>query len=550
MDSATTLLVLLAAGVNFGWQPAEHSADGYEYIVQVEPELLDALRRGESVPIESNVPPEVGPIRKVSLVVGRGELPRDSVSAVQRTAYFAGQAGWTPDPVNSAPTTGEPAAASTYDRYGQLPTATASGNSPPPSVLERAQAAVTETGTALHEGVDAGIQAANQQFSRAGEQVVEATRNASQEFSQQLQGMVGDPVAQMQSYTNSTRGTPAPISGSADTQRQQVTNPFATSAAQPAATGSRPPGGVAPPPWPPAGLQNSQSLSNTLPVDQTIAPGMSRTGTQSGWTSIGPNVAAPPLIIPPLATTPTSNTGALTRMATGGPTFPAPSGLNRDASGIAQPNERAQAAPASGAATDWADGWGTNAGAPPATIGRAGNTPATGSTSRGANLVPVQQLPGQSAQTAQQNTTTWDDPWGRDPWAQTSQTAPAGQPVPNTRSEGTTTMRDAAAEWQLGTNPANANAPQNVPVSQTLNGISNNHPISGAGLSPTTSQAPSNALAEQQPWLPLLLVSLSLMGSLSANLFLGWSYLDARQKYRSLVRKTADTFRRVTSTAA
>jgi hypothetical protein len=55
---------------------------------------------------------------------------------------------------------------------------------------------------------------------------------------------------------------------------------------------------------------------------------------------------------------------------------------------------------------------------------------------------------------------------------------------------------------------------------------------------------------EQPPWMPLLVVSLSLAGSLGANLFLGWSYLDARQKYQSLVRKTADTFRRVKSTAA
>jgi hypothetical protein len=56
--------------------------------------------------------------------------------------------------------------------------------------------------------------------------------------------------------------------------------------------------------------------------------------------------------------------------------------------------------------------------------------------------------------------------------------------------------------------------------------------------------------AEQPPWLPLLIVISSLVGSLSANLFLGWSYMDARQKYRALVRKTADTFRRVAGAAA
>jgi hypothetical protein len=49
--------------------------------------------------------------------------------------------------------------------------------------------------------------------------------------------------------------------------------------------------------------------------------------------------------------------------------------------------------------------------------------------------------------------------------------------------------------------------------------------------------------------MPMLLVSLSLAGSLGANLFLGFSYLDARQKYASLVRKTANSLRRSASAA-
>lgn len=54
----------------------------------------------------------------------------------------------------------------------------------------------------------------------------------------------------------------------------------------------------------------------------------------------------------------------------------------------------------------------------------------------------------------------------------------------------------------------------------------------------------------EQAWVPLILAVLTLAGSLAANLFLGMSYLDARQKYQSLVRKTADTFRRVKAAAA
>jgi hypothetical protein len=48
----------------------------------------------------------------------------------------------------------------------------------------------------------------------------------------------------------------------------------------------------------------------------------------------------------------------------------------------------------------------------------------------------------------------------------------------------------------------------------------------------------------------LAVVILSLVGSLSANVFLGLSYVDARQKYQGLVRRTADSFRRATTAAA
>jgi hypothetical protein len=61
---------------------------------------------------------------------------------------------------------------------------------------------------------------------------------------------------------------------------------------------------------------------------------------------------------------------------------------------------------------------------------------------------------------------------------------------------------------------------------------------------------PTTPTGEQLPWIPLLVVSVSLAGSLAANLFLGWSYADARFRYRNLVRKTTSSFHRATGAAA
>jgi hypothetical protein len=49
--------------------------------------------------------------------------------------------------------------------------------------------------------------------------------------------------------------------------------------------------------------------------------------------------------------------------------------------------------------------------------------------------------------------------------------------------------------------------------------------------------------------MPLVFALLGLIGSVSANFFLGWSYMDARQKYQALVRKTAGKFRRAAEAA-
>jgi hypothetical protein len=60
-------------GVDAGWQPLPDG--GTEYIIQIEPQLLETLRSGE--PIQSDVPSYVKDVRAYRIVVGTAKLPRE-----------------------------------------------------------------------------------------------------------------------------------------------------------------------------------------------------------------------------------------------------------------------------------------------------------------------------------------------------------------------------------------------------------------------------------------------------------------------------------------
>lgn len=60
-------------GVDAGWQPLPEG--GVEYIIQIEPELLETLKSGE--PIQSDVPSYVKDVRAYRITVGTGKVPRE-----------------------------------------------------------------------------------------------------------------------------------------------------------------------------------------------------------------------------------------------------------------------------------------------------------------------------------------------------------------------------------------------------------------------------------------------------------------------------------------
>ncbi len=57
---------------DLGWQPAEEG--GLEFVIQIEPELLDDLREGRAVVNE--IPPDLRGIRRFRIVVGDQPIPR------------------------------------------------------------------------------------------------------------------------------------------------------------------------------------------------------------------------------------------------------------------------------------------------------------------------------------------------------------------------------------------------------------------------------------------------------------------------------------------
>ena len=92
MESAALIVLALEIGlassmsVLFGWQPmpGDNTQEGrpkVEYIVQLEPELVATLQAGQSIPITSDIPEGIGPIGRIRLVVGRDELPRQTLAA-------------------------------------------------------------------------------------------------------------------------------------------------------------------------------------------------------------------------------------------------------------------------------------------------------------------------------------------------------------------------------------------------------------------------------------------------------------------------------------
>ena len=481
----------------------------------------------------------------------------------RHTSYFAGQSSWSSD-TSSPP----PAAAPTGGRYQLGATNSGATVTAPPSVVDRTRSAVVESSNALREGVEAGIQAANQQLYQGNEQVIETARNAGQELSNQFQGWAGT-AAQQAGITAS--GATSTLPPSVNT-RQQVSNPFSTS---PAATSAAPTATTKVR----GGIRRHLGPDRTWRQPTRTPRRPSRPPPRWGGQRFEPRAGGRPFIRP---RRPGTRCAAIGQRAGGrraaGPgrsehgaaaahdrrwwaNFPVTISANQpvDRSVLAQPRQSPppQQPAAASVNQSWQLGDGKAASQPtqPATIGNRYGTAgiSAGSDAAWERSVAASQPPANSPATVLAT--------GQTGQAQGSQPAPtlgigafdniAWPAEPAATPTGSFAQRDAEAA--IGPIAGNAATQPGVgPITTTTVGMPQNPATPGLpeaatgqadGMAPTL-QTPTG---DQVPWMPLLVVSLSLAGSIGANLFLGWSYIDARQKYRTLVQKTANKFRRATA---
>jgi hypothetical protein len=74
MGAVMVCIAVATLGIDVGWQRLPDG--GMEYIIQVEPQTLDALGSGQTV--QSDIPSNAGDIRAFRIVVGTKKLPHET----------------------------------------------------------------------------------------------------------------------------------------------------------------------------------------------------------------------------------------------------------------------------------------------------------------------------------------------------------------------------------------------------------------------------------------------------------------------------------------
>lgn len=516
MDGATLLLVISGMGVSgvgvgFGWQPMPDGSQRYEYVVQVEPELAATLARGHAIPIVAEIPDEVQPIGRIRLVVGREDLPRqrlvthlkpaiDGVQLAQHNQYA--------DPRYSS-TPAQQAPASSWNSQSD-PSITPTETDPPSSQQLFGQQQHTgddtwNNGAATHAVADAAAGA----FDRVGEgmqRAVAPVKNGLEQVDSQVRGVVGELGDRTRGIVDELRQPfnpqpqlpannrlPAAVGASGGEAQAWNQDPAASATENPLRNNSAPAGSS----W------NNEPPTTPPFVSSPAGAPPSNVGSSAGteWNNgTSATAAADPR---------NGNTGRTPGTASGDPWAGVPDPRNQaGASQIGNPTDAPGLAtrpmPFGGVGADPQTPGPTfpTLGNPPAPVNQPGNTP---SLSPSAPATVASNMLKQPA----------DRPLDETPLGQPAAAIATGPALTIPNGQATATARP----WN-GTQPAGA-------------------ATTAANLAGTASAAAATQPAGRDNTVAVLVAWVLLTGSIAGNMYLFWSYLDVRQKYRSLVRKTA-----------
>jgi hypothetical protein len=500
----------------------------------------------------------------VSLCAGLGWQPTKAETPLAPTTLLATDDPWTSERYQLGGGNNSRQA----NQYGPTIGSGAPSVAPPASPLDRVQGAVVGTAGTLRDGVEAGIKQANQQLNQTGSQIYNGTVNTSRDVGQKFQNVTG-AGGQSPSSPGAAWPAPPPVLANTTGTSSAGTSGFNTQSSLPASgsgwtsiRADMAPPRLLPPPLLPVSTSSVAMNNGAGPSFPTSAPPLN--GSNSSATN-GFNTSSPTSQYHSLLTDPTSDS-------------------RQNGVGYANSGQTTTKAP------DFSSGWGASA-PTQTTSGRSNDS------SSGANSAPPRVGP-EVPRSSAGNFSTEADPWNRplsaaSPGNSSARSGSAttgavdryGQPVTSVTSpqNGSSLWADYSSQPttpSASTPPAGSgnqsafgnqpltnfgNSPNQQNAGQPVAGQSNfgqpylgqaaaGQPVGNITTPGFGNQgATMNAQAinpDQLPWIPLLVVSVSLAGSLGANLFLGWSYADARHRYHSLVRKTTESFHRATAAAA
>lgn len=472
-------------GIVCGWQPMPDGSQSYECVVQIEPELLESLKRGDSIPLSVEVPEHVRPIGRIRLTVGHGDLPQQTLATTFKP-WPAGNKESRDGVVETQYTTNNATPNNAYNNYQQQP-------------------------------VNGQILPVNQPISDAQNAFARSLQNGGQavrdNFNQATQDIL--PPETRQSMSNAIDRTGQQLGenlqNAGDTVHQDIRQMFG---AQPTTANSSqilPPGSSNAPP------ANNQQAGQIMPTDST-------------------NMNTRRRLDQPISAPPTNDWQSMPQTVNNSPSQPANnqrSNLNAaPATTDRYPSlagSNSNIVPQSNAPQDYrqqpSNSFATadNRNTPPATEplrNPAGPefpafTPNLGNDQA---ITPTPNPPPSSANVAEIRRDMLNQPANAD--IQGANGLPIGQePVRN---------------------PAPAAQTVSTPSTPTANDFNwNTKPQAQSQPQQYQQQALDAALAGSAGTFPLLLSWVLLSGSGAGNLYLFWSYLDVRNKYRDLVDDAA-----------